>query len=71
MVDNIPRMESIKTTSRLTGVSEDALRKMIHTEKITFIKVGKKYLINMDKLFEYLNNGGQTWNKAGNVRGEK
>jgi len=57
MVDTFPRMESVKKTAELFGISEDAVRRMIHDGRITYIKIGKKYLINVDKLAALLNAG--------------
>ena len=53
----IPRMEPIKKASAESGLSYDAIRKLCLQKKITFIRSGSKYLINMDRFAEYLNRG--------------
>lgn len=54
----IPRMVPIKTAAAESGLSYDFIRKLCIQKKIVFIKSGAKYLINLDKLIEYLNTGG-------------
>lgn len=53
----IPRMEPIKKAAAESGLSYDAIRKLCLQKKITFIRSGSKYLINMDRFAEYLNKG--------------
>lgn len=55
MEKKIPRMLTIKAASEETGISYDAIRKMILRKKIVFIKCGAKYLVNMDRFIDYLN----------------
>lgn len=50
-----PTMLSIKETSKRTGLSYDYLRKLCLQNKIVFIKAGAKYLINQEKLADFLN----------------
>lgn len=58
-MDNIlptaPRMVTIKELSRLTSISEYAIRRLCLTKQIVFIKSGTKYLINYDRFIDYLN----------------
>lgn len=50
-----PRMMlTIKEASELTGLSYNAIRQMCIKGEIPFIKAGSKYLINKEKLLEYL-----------------
>lgn len=53
----IPRMEPIKKAAAESGLSYDAIRILCLQKKITFIRSGTKFLINMDKFAEYLNRG--------------
>ena len=61
MTDNIicPTMVGLAEASRRTGVSYEFLRKLCLQNKIVYIKSGIRYLINLEKLVEYLNKGDQ------------
>lgn len=51
----MPRMCTIKECAAETGLNYEFLRKLCLQKKIVFIKSGSKYLINLDKLIDYLN----------------
>ena len=51
----LPRMCTIRQASNESGLSYDAIRKLCIQEKIIFVRAGVKYLINMEKLSDYLN----------------
>lgn len=51
----VPRMEPIKTAAAESGLSYDAIRKLCLQGKITYIRSGSKYLINMDRFADFLN----------------
>ena len=53
--DVIPEMVTIKTASERTGLAYSAIRDLCTQNKITYIKTGRKYLINLGKLTQYLN----------------
>ena len=53
----IPQMKTIKEDSKIVGLAEYHIRQLVKQNKIRFIMAGKKYLINMDSLIEYLKNG--------------
>lgn len=56
MIEKIPQMETIKTTAKIFGLPENFIRqKVIHGEVVA-VKAGCKYLVNVDKFAEYLNN---------------
>lgn len=44
----------IKETDAETAVTPNALRRMVVSGQIPCVKIGKKYLIDLDILFEYL-----------------
>ncbi len=54
----VPRMATINEASEITGLAKYFIRQLAVTGKIRTIKAGKKYLINVDKLIDYLNNSG-------------
>lgn len=51
----IPRMETIKNTAQLFGLAEHFVRQLVIKGEIVAVKAGCKYLVNVDKLAEYLN----------------
>lgn len=61
-MEQIVQMVTLREASNRTGVSYDRLRKMCINRQIVYIKAGSKFLLNWDKLVEYLNNGEQEGN---------
>ena len=53
----IPRMGTLKEAAALAGIPYSAIRKMCITGKVVHVRVGTKYLVNLDKLAEYLETG--------------
>ena len=53
----IPTMVTLSEASKQTSLSYDYLRKLCLAGQITHIRAGKKYLINLEKLVDYLNGG--------------
>lgn len=59
----LPRMRTIAETMKLvreqdpdTGLTETALRRMVIAGELpAVVKVGTKYLVNVDSLIQYLN----------------
>lgn len=52
----IPTLLTINETAERTGLSRHFIRTLCVTNKIRTIKAGNKYLINLDKFMEFLNN---------------
>ncbi|MCX4298423.1 MAG: excisionase family DNA-binding protein [Lachnospiraceae bacterium] len=57
-----PRMRTIDEVSKLTGLSYTFIRKLCLNGKIVHVKTGRKYLVNLDKFYEYLNTGDKQEN---------
>lgn len=53
----IPVMLTIAQAADKTGLSYDFVRTLCLQKKIVFIKAGSKYLINQEKLVDFLNKG--------------
>lgn len=53
----VPRMLTVKQLSKETGISEFHIRRLIKSNRITYIRTGTKCLVNFDRFVEYLNNG--------------
>jgi hypothetical protein len=60
METTIPKMRTIKDTADITGLAYNYLRNLCLNNKIVYVRAGNKYLINVDKLIEFLNNGVQS-----------
>ena len=56
----IPRMLTMKQAAEETGLTYNAVRKMCLQGKIVHIRTGSKFLINMEKFAEFLNEGDGT-----------
>ena len=61
----VPRMVGITEASKQTGLSYDFIRKLCLQDKIVYVRAGVKFLINWDKLVEYLNQGEQSERRTG------
>ena len=53
----IPEMKTISEASEITGLTKYNIRKLVLQGKVKFVRCGVKYLLNMDSLINYLNNG--------------
>lgn len=51
----IPTMIGIKETAKRTGLAQHYIRQLCIEGKIIHVNCGKKYLINLEKFIEYLN----------------
>lgn len=54
-MNSIPHMETIKNTAKMFGLAEHFVRQLVLKGEIVAVKAGCKYLVNVDKLAEYLN----------------
>ena len=57
MIHNLPQMETINKTAKITNLPKYFVRQLVLQRKIKYVKAGKKYLVNVDNLIEYLNTG--------------
>lgn len=51
----IPTMKTLPQAAEETGLPYDLLRRLCLQGKIVHIRAGKKFLVNMEKLADYLN----------------
>ncbi|MDO4484258.1 MAG: helix-turn-helix domain-containing protein [Clostridia bacterium] len=56
---HIPTMLTLREAAQRTGLSYDHLRKLCLTGKIVHIRAGSKFLINLERLIDFLNGGYQ------------
>lgn len=54
---NMPHLETIRQTAKLAGLAVYHVRKLVLQGKVKYVRSGSKYLVNVDSLIEYLNNG--------------
>lgn len=52
----IPRMETIDNAAKMFGLPKHLIRSKVISGEIVAVQIGRKYLVNCDKLLEYLNN---------------
>jgi len=57
---NVPEMLTIAETAKKTGLAAHYIRQCCLTNKIVHVRCGKRYLVNIPKLVEFLNTGDQT-----------
>lgn len=53
-------VEEIRTSDPDTALTEKALRRMIINGEIPHVTIGRKYLVNLNTLYKYLNDGTAT-----------
>lgn len=53
----IPIMKTINEVAQLTGLAKYQIRQLVLNNKVKYVTSGKKVLINMYSLIDYLNNG--------------
>ena len=51
---NLPTMLTIHETANRTGLAEHYIRKLVHDNEIPYFRAGKKFLVNYEKLLDYL-----------------
>lgn len=54
---NVPTMKSICECSQIAGLAKYHVRQLVLQDKIKYVKAGRKYLVNLESLIKYLNNG--------------
>lgn len=53
----IPEIKTISEASKIVGLTKYHVRKLVLQDKIKYVRSGVKYLLNMNSLINYLNNG--------------
>lgn len=52
---NVPQMATINEAAELTGLAKYFIRQLALKNQIKNVRAGKKILVNIEKLVEYLN----------------
>lgn len=53
----IPRMATVNEAAEITGLAKHYVRQLALQGKVSHVRAGRKILINIEKLIEFLNNG--------------
>ena len=53
----IPEIKTISEASKIVGLTKYHVRKLVLQDKIKYVRSGVKYIVNVDSLINYLNNG--------------
>lgn len=53
----LPRMRTIRAAAAETGLAVFFVRQLVKDRKIKYVCAGRKYLVNLDSLISYLNEG--------------
>lgn len=61
----VPRMCSINAAAESSGLPDKFIRQLIREKKIPYVMSGTKYLVNLDRLIDYLNTGDAAYESAG------
>ena len=56
-MEKIPTMKSISECSEIVGLAKYHVRRLVLQGKVKYVRSGSKYLVNVESLIEYLNNG--------------
>lgn len=51
-------MSAIKEADPKTEITTHYIRHIIHTEQVAVVHVGRKKLVDLDKVLEYISDGG-------------
>ena len=57
----IPQMVTIKEAAEKTGLANFNIRQLCLINKIIHVRAGRKYLINFEKLIEFLNGNSELY----------
>lgn len=62
MIEEIqpPQMLSIAQTAKVIGLAKHHVRQLVLQDKVKYVRSGVKYLLNLNSLINYLNNGDNT-----------
>ena len=53
----MPKLATINECAKMANLAQYHVRQMVLQGKVKYIMAGKKYLVNLDSLYNYLDNG--------------
>lgn len=54
---DIPCMKTINEAAEIVNLAKYHIRQLVLQDKVKYVKAGRKYLLNLDSLVNYLKNG--------------
>lgn len=65
---DIPCMITINEAAQIVKLAKYHIRQLVLQGKVKYIKTGRKYLLNLDSLINYLQNGDKNERKENNEK---
>ena len=65
---DIPCMITINEAAQIVKLAKYHIRQLVLQDKVKYIKTGRKYLLNLDSLINYLQNGDKKERKENNEK---
>ena len=54
---DVPRFGTINDCAKMTSLSKFHVRQLVRQNKVKYIRAGTKYLVNINSLIDYFNQG--------------
>jgi len=61
LTNSIPKVATITQCAVMTGLSYSTIRTLVINNQIKYVRVGKKYLVNLDSLAHFLEGEGKEY----------
>ena len=65
---DIPCMITINEAAQIVKLAKYHIRQLVLQDKVKYVKAGRKYLLNLDSLINYLQNGDKNERKENNEK---
>ncbi len=65
---DIPCMITINEAAQIVKLAKYHIRQLVMQDKVKYVKAGRKYLLNLDSLINYLQNGDKNERKENNEK---
>ncbi len=65
---DIPCMITINEAAQIVKLAKYHIRQLVLQDKVKYVKAGRKYLLNLDSLINYLQNGDKKERKENNEK---
>ncbi len=65
---DVPCMITINEAAQIVKLAKYHIRQLVLQDKVKYVKAGRKYLLNLDSLINYLQNGDKKERKENNEK---
>ncbi len=65
---DVPCMITINEAAQIVKLAKYHIRQLVLQDKVKYVKAGRKYLLNLDSLINYLQNGDKNERKENNEK---